>query len=212
MKNKKEQKDYIVSEISKRLNDLGFINKVSGQSFLCKINIGMAMIHLSFINHENDFDVTISVSIRVNQVEDIINKSNELLKKSEQSKTSTIGCELGNLITGNQKRYSIYEQTNLDLVINEMIESIKSYAFPFIEKYCELENIYQIVIRDDKESWWISTFHHKRAQTAIILSKLLRKGDFDDIFNVKKEFLVKRNDYGLELFLKLYEQIKNLSF
>lgn len=210
MLTKKEQKLYILRKISGKLNDLGFHNKVKGQSFLSKISIGMAMIHLGFIDHENDFDVTISVSIRVDQVEDIINKSNDLLKKTEQLKTSTIGCELGNLETGNQKRFSIYENTKLDSALEEMIGSIVKTAFPFIKKYSELDNIYNIVKRDDKESWWISSIHHKRAQTAIILAKNLNKEDFEIVLNTKRVFLENRNDYGLELYLRLCENINKI--
>lgn len=130
---KKEQKSYILKNVSANLNEIGFNNKIRGQSFLHNIDIGVAMIHMSFINHVYDFDITISVSIRVNKVEEIINNSNGYLKMSEQSKTSTIGCELGNLSNGFQKRYEVFEDTKLDNVINEIIESIKNMLFPLLK-------------------------------------------------------------------------------
>lgn len=209
---KKEQKSYILKNVSANLNEIGFNNKIRGQSFLHNIDIGIAMIHMSFINHVYDFDITISVSIRVNKVEEIINNSNGYLKKSEQSKTSTIGCELGNLSNGFQKRYEVFEDTKLDNVVNEIIESIKKHAFPFIEKYSNLYNIYSIVLKDDKESWMVSPVHYHRAQSAIVLAKILQKANYEIVYENKKRFLEEREEYGLDLFLKLYKNLVNIIF
>jgi len=208
----KEQKIYVLKSISSKLNSIGFKNKIRDQSFLHETNVGFSMIHLRFINHEDDFDITISVSIRINQVEEIINNSNNYLKKNEQIKTSTIGCELGNLVYGFQKRYKIESNSNLDKVIEEMIDFIKKNAFPFFEKFGELENVFEIALKDDQYSWMLFPFHYHRAQVAIVLAKILRRNDLDEIFEEKRLFLETRNEFGLDLFIKLFNKIENVSF
>lgn len=200
MQDRKQIQNLLLKNLSNELSNIGFDKKIRGQSFWKQFEGGRAMIHFSFIEHESDFDVTISVSIRIDAIEDMINLSNKLLSKGEKQNTSTVGCEIGNLTSGMPKRYSITNQTNLDEILEQMMESIKSIALPFIVKYSNLETLLNAMISDDESAWILVPFHHRRAQNAVALAKLLDLEDVDSIIKNKRTFLELRKDYGLRMF------------
>lgn len=208
MENKKEIKKKILTVLATELSKYGFDRKIHGQSLWKPIAGGRAMIHISFMDYIK-LVVNISVSVRIDVIEDMINTSNNLLTKSEKIKTSTVGIELGNLVEGRPKDYSIDSSVDVDEIIYEIVELIKERAFPFIEKYINLENIMEVVLRDDRDAWQISPFHHTRAQTAVALAKILGRKDLESIIESKREFLESRNDFGLHLFNKFADIILN---
>lgn len=200
MENKKEIQKIILNKLSIELSEYGFDKKIHGQSLWKPIDGGRSMIHVNFIEHETDFDITISVSLRIDAIEDMINSTNKLLTKNEKQSTSTIGCELGNLVTRSPKRYTINDSVNRDTVVSEIMDAIKASAFPFIEKYSNLENLMGTMLSDDENVWLLTPLHHRRAQNAIALAKLLNCKDIEIIIEDKRIFLESRKDFGLKLF------------
>lgn len=70
-----------------------------------------------------------------------------------------------------------------------MMASIKERAFPFIEKYSDLENVMEVMLSDDITVWLLSPFHHRRAQNAVALAKLLRVNELESIIKKQRDFL-----------------------
>lgn len=196
----KEIQGVLLKRVSIELSHYGFDTKIHGQSFWKPTAGGHSMIHLCFIHHESDFDVTISASVRIDAIEDMINSTNKLLTIIEKQNTSTIGCEIGNLVSGIPKRYTVNHSVNLENIAYEMMNEIEDHAFPFIIKYSDLEVLFQTMIRDDKNVWLLAPLHHRRAQNAVALAKLLNHNNLSDIIESKRTFLESRKDYGLKMF------------
>ncbi len=208
MLDKKKIQNDILIKLSDKLSNLGFDKKIRGQSFWQPFDGGRAMIHVSFIEHDLDFDVTISVSLRIDAIEGMINQSNKLLSKREKEKTSSIGCELGNLSTEFQKRYTITHETNIDETVDIMLESIKITALPFITKYKNIDTLFLTMLKDDESVWLLVPIHYRRAQIAVALAKLMNNEQLEDIIQAKRKFLESRKDYGLNLFDEFVEALK----
>ena len=200
MKRMKEIQGELLRKVSIELSHYGFDSKIHGQSFWKPIEGGRSMVHLCFINHESDFDVTISASVRIDAIEDMINSTNKLLTKNEKQNTSTIGGEIGNLVSRIPKRYAVNDSVNLEAVTCEMLDEIINHAFPFFIKYSDLEILLETMIRDDKNVWLLAPLHHRRAQNAVALAKLLNHDNLSGIIESKRTFLESRKDYGLRMF------------
>ncbi|MCT8978823.1 hypothetical protein N4T77_19785 [Clostridium sp. CX1] len=207
MIDKKRLKKEILKEVANGLSNYGFDKKVYGQSFWKVIDNGRTMIHISFIEHDNDFDAVISVSIRFDSLEEMINIDNKLLTSKEKQQTSTLGIELGNLNEGRQRRLIINEKSNIKCVGEEILNTIKNVALPYIDKYQSMEDALVMMLRDDPEVWIFSPLHHKRAMNAIGLAKLLGKDNIKEISEKKIAFLKSINDYGLNMVMKFTERV-----
>ncbi len=205
---KKKIKKVLLNKIAGFLANYGFNNRIYGQSFWKPLNIGRGMIHLHFINHTNDFDVTVSVSIRFDKLEEMINKNNILLKVNEKNLTSTIGVELGNLTKGVQRRWTVKGVDDIEFVACDICKMIVKAALPYIEKYKDMDTVFEMIMRDDPDVWMLSPLRHRLAMNAVGLAKLLNKNELlDEIIRAKTKYLEEKNDYGLQLFIQFANKI-----
>ncbi len=82
--NIKELQKNLLANVGEKLTTFGFGGKAKQQSFYRPIDGGWACVHLSFIKHADDFDVTVDVGVRFDEVEELVNSNNNLLTKRKK--------------------------------------------------------------------------------------------------------------------------------
>ena len=199
--NIKDLQKQLIVQLGERLTDFGFGKKAKSQTFYRPFEGGWSCVHLSFIDHAEDFDVTVDVSIRFNKVEELVNSKNHILTKKEKEQTSTLGVELGNLSVGQQLRWGISSQDQVSSVIDSILDAFKTYGEPYLKKYCSLKNVFELLSSDDKSVWIHCPFHATRAKKAVAIAKLLNHPDIKTQILVKKQFLENMKDFGLQDFV-----------
>ncbi len=191
----------LLSQLSNKIVEYGFDKKIRGQSFFKPINDGRAVLHFSFIDHKDEFDVTIDVAIRFNALENLINKENRLLSKKEKDETCSLGVELGNLSQGKPRRWSIKNQVDIDSAVKEMTLFIKEIGLPYISEYSDLKQALSILSKDTPGAWIHAPIHGERAKRAVGLAFLLNESEkLKSLINSKSAFLAERKDFGLASF------------
>ena len=70
----------------------------------------------------------------------------------------------------------------------DILKEVKEYFIPYIDKYVDMENVFDLCVRDDDEAGLIGTiFDGTRAQNAIGLALLLNKEEMlEQIIEKKK--------------------------
>ncbi|MCU7662426.1 hypothetical protein ACFCVQ_21100 [Bacillus thuringiensis] len=200
--NKKELKLKLLQGLGEGLKEDGYKVRIIQQSFVKKFDKGKISIHLAFINHPEDFHVTVDVGIRFDELENMKNQWDEGLTIKEKKETYTIGVDLGNLVHREQKRWCVEKETDISLVTIDILKEVKQYFIPYIDKYVDMENVFDLCVRDDEEAALLgTTFEGYRAQNAIGLALLLNKEEMlEQIIEKKKEHLKKRDKFQLDLF------------
>jgi hypothetical protein len=178
MENLKLLQDKLLRRMSTLLEKLGFDKKIRGQSFWKNFDGGRASVHLSFIRHTEDFDITVDVAIRFDDLEDLVNAENPLLTKKEKADTFSLGVELGNLIEGRQKRWTVKSENDIDDITNHIMDCVVKFGMPYIERYSVKENVFNLLVKDDDEAVLHSPFQSERAKRVNALAKLLNKTDY----------------------------------
>lgn len=197
----KELQKNLLSSVGEKLTAFGFGKKAKQQSFYRPIEGGWACVHLSFIDHADNFDVTVDVAIRFNEVENLVNSKNNLLTKKEKEGTSTLGVELGNLSIGEQKRWSVSSEEKLPLVADSILEAFDKFGNPYLLKYSSMDSAYELLSSDEKHVWKHCPFHATRAKKAVLIAKLLGHSDIQDQISTRRKFLEEMKDFGLSDFL-----------
>lgn len=200
--NKKELKLKLLQDLGEELKEDGYKTRITQQSFVKKFDKGKISMHLAFIDHPEDFHVTVDVGIRFDELENMKNQWDEGLTIKEKKETYTIGVELGNLVHREQKRWCVEKETDILPVTIDILKEIKQYFIPYIDKYVDIENVFDLCVRDDDEAALLgTTFEGYRAQNAIGLALLLNKEEMlEQIIEKKKEYLKTRDKFQLELF------------
>src|SRR5687768_7494379 len=108
-----------------RVARLGFSARPKGQTFLRQLSGGFVAMHLTFIEHESDFDVTTDVGIRFDAVEELVNRSNPLLSNKEKFATCTLGAELGNLEHGRPRRITVASTGDVEVAAECIVKEFE---------------------------------------------------------------------------------------
>jgi len=192
----------LLKDIGERLSIFGFDNIPKQQTFYRPFEEGWNCVHLSFINHAYEFDITVDVAIRFNQIEEMVNSENTNLTKKEKKETTTLGVELGNLSVGEQKRWTISSDEKLSLVSDSIVEKYKRFGDPYLLKYSSMVSAYELLASDDKSVWKHCPFHATRAKKAIAIAKHIGLSDMNTRIMARKRFLQEINDFGLADFIR----------
>lgn len=192
----------LLSEIGRGLNEFGF-SRPKGQTLERRTEAGRVAVHLSFIEHETDLDVTTDVAIRFDSVEELVHRSNELLSKEEKSQTFTLGAEVGTLKTGQPLRWTVTSHPDISAVAAAILAELREVALPYIDQYSQMENAYDLLSGDDREAWVHSPVHGERAKRACAMLIVMgRRSEVRALAERKLAFLRSVNDPGIPLFEK----------
>lgn len=198
----------LLVETGRRLSRLSFSPQPRAQTFLRSIDGGQVAVHLSFIEHDHDFDVTADVAVRFDAVEDLVHRSNMLLTKKQKGATFTLGAELGNLESGEPYRLIVTSGGDVDQVAEKLIEKIEAVGLPYLEQYSQPEAAYDLLSRDDRDVWVHCPIHAERAKRACALLAVLgRNAEIDALGRQKLSFLQSVSDPGTAVFSRFLKDL-----
>lgn len=207
--NLKEAQSALLSEVGKRLKVHGFKPRAAGQTFTRDSTHGRHAVHLTFIDHDTDFDVTADVAVRFDMVEDIVHRSNPLLSKAEKAKTYTLGAELGNIDRGEPYRWTVSRSADIPSVADQIERKLVEIGLPYLDTYGEPEAALEVLARDDRSAWLHSPIHAERAKRATALLVVLgRKEQIEELGRSKMEFLASINDPATAVFQRFLNTIR----
>ena len=89
--NKKELKLKLLQDLGEELKEDGYKTRITQQSFVKKFDKGKISMHLAFIDHPEDFHVTVDVGIRFDELENMKNQWDEGLTIKEKRKPIRLG-------------------------------------------------------------------------------------------------------------------------
>jgi hypothetical protein len=199
----------LLREIGRRLVRLGFSSKPKGQTFYRDIDGGRVAVHVSFIEHVADVDVTTDVAIRFDSVEDLIHRSDKLISPREKAQTFTLGAELGNLERRDPFRLTLTTHSDVLDIAEGTIEKLESVGLPYIERYSRPEAAYDLLSKDDRTVWMHSPIHAERAKRACALLVIMgRQSEIANLAAQKQAFLQSINDPGAAAFARFLTELQ----
>ncbi len=204
----KRLQDELLSAVGQQIEEFGFDKRPKSQEFSKKTPFGQATFHLAFIKHEDDFDVTADIGIRFDQVEELVNRDDKLLTKSDKAETYTIGSELGNLSEDRQKRWTVASADDVPILADSVTDSFRKVALPYVENFSDAKRVLEILSGDGPDSWLHSPLHDARAKRAVCMALTMYDEDVArKLAKAKLLFLEQRKDFGLSSFRAFLENI-----
>lgn len=208
MRLRRELQVQLVERLAERFDRLGLHYSSGSQDFYLDAAIMRQNLHLSFIEHQTDFDAVIYVSLRHNGLLGTLNEFAPTWDQSDKNRIASLGNELGILSQGAQRRWSIHSEESVEPACNGMLAEVESFAIPYWQRFSEPEEILRVVSKDDSESWLHSPFHDTRAQTAITAARLLNNQSyFKELVQRKSNYLIHEFVQGVGRFLALAKEL-----
>jgi hypothetical protein len=161
-----------------------------GQSYFRAFALGVEAFHLSFVEHESDFDVIADIAIRFDRLEELVACESGTPSASRRARAFTMGAELGNIRDGRQHRWTVSSENDVDLVAHGIYDMFVLVGLPYLERFSTMDAAYSVLRGDDRDSWLHSPVHSKRAIRAVGLAFLLDLHEqIDDLIEKKAELL-----------------------
>jgi hypothetical protein len=200
----------LLQAISLEMPKYGFNKKFIGQSFYRSLDYGKWALHLSFIKHSDDCDVTADVSIRIDRIEELANKFDDRMKPSDKSKTFTIGAEFGNMIRIRPKRWTMMQESDIPLISSEILDKFNSIGIPYFQKYSNLENMYILLSSNrDLDHIHCPLIGPRCLRTVSLAYILLKYDQIQNLIDKCDKILESNEDLQLNQYRKLVSYIKD---
>jgi len=196
----KELREKLLDAVGVRVSVHGFHRDRKEQRFVREVSSGCQSLHLAFINHHDDFDVTADVAVRIEEVERIVNATNAKLSAKEKRLTSTAGGELGNLEGRGQLRWTVARETDIDSVSSAIAREFRRVGLPFFVRLQQPEALLSVLRDNEREGWLHAPVHAARCMRAVALASVLREPDVSRLIQAEEAFLAERRDFGLAAF------------
>lgn len=199
----------IFADVGRQIMQHGFKPRIADQLFYKAISNKRFAIHLSFINHETDFDLTLDVAIRFNDLEKMVNETEPFLSQYLKNKTYSLGAELGNISEGKQKRWTFGNTNDVQSNIVLLMQSISDIGLPYLVKYSDMQEAFN-VLNDPSTGWLHSPIDLARSKRILGLTFLLKRYDlFLEIASSKIELLKSKHNTELNSFISFKEFLEN---
>lgn len=208
----KDVKKGLGDSLALEMNKRGFIRRASIDSFVRKFPGGLQVVHLCFIYHGIDVDVTLDFGVRFTEVEDLINKHRPDVDDKYKKESMTLNADLSNLCR-KQIRWTITGMTDLGAAGKGILETIDTIILPDFEKHSSLQNCLHTVSGEGTYSIPYAVPDDWRAITAIAIAFVLgNKDQFTNLVKAKRDLLLARIEAGAKysdfgLFEKLQSEL-----
>lgn len=204
-----ELKDVALSYLSTELEKSGFKLNKSLAEFTRKDKEGWQKFQLIFLTRNAGWEINLGMLIRKNVVEDIYHRASYYEPKYHKS-TPTIGITIQEYLNdGEEHRYYLNSESDLDSCIGGIIKEFKSVALPFFDKYQSVEAIEKAINVKNGKSIFAGVKYE--GNMGIILAKLVNNPDFDYYKNQYLKYYTKKDDgFYLEEFENILKELKNI--
>jgi len=194
----------ILTSLGERVRTLGFNPKAFGQSFYYTFAAGKWGFHVSFIPHRDDFELTADVAVRIDEIEDLVNKYDTRRTPAEKRNSMTIGGELGNISQGRPRRWKISDFSDVPIVCGEIMSFFETIGVPFLRAHSEIADVHRVLVSSDQRDIVLAPISGPRYMRAIASAHVLRGTvDLADLIRRSEAKLVQAQDPYLEDFRAL---------
>ncbi len=178
MENQKALQTCLLKSVGKAIRNLGFRQNLSSQVFHRPTHFGKQSLHLSFIPHKEDLDITADVAIRFDLLEEFLFGflDTRFLSERDKQNTFSFGSELGRINAEGQMRWTVVADSDADTESEKIVSCFKRIGLPYLEKYSDMCRVFDVIAVLSRESELLNSVPEKQARNAVALAYLCNKG------------------------------------
>jgi len=179
----------------------------SKDSFILKTDFGWNRYSIDFFLRDIGWTILPALLVRFEVVENLYHKISDFEKKYQKG-TPTIGTTIENFDVTLEARFDLYEESQINSVVEKLFELFENVALPFFGKFSNLSAI------DEQLNYNINdttlTGGIFKGTKSLIIGKLMKRNDFDELERVYQSYYISFADgFYLPEYLRLKELLKS---
>jgi hypothetical protein len=162
-----------LTALGRKLELLGFSTMTREQCYYRDNGSGKWVLHIAFIPHAQDIDLTADIAIRIGAVEDLVNQYDTKLSPQEKRNSMTLGGELGNLSVGKNIRFTIDYATSISTICDQVLEQFEVVGIPLLHRYSDIGEVHRLLSSSDRTDTVLCPFKGPRYMRAVAAASIL---------------------------------------
>lgn len=212
MENQRRIQEDILKAITSRLAAFDFVANSKRQLFCKVVSAGRHCLHVSFIPHNSDTDITADVAIRIDEVEELLNDlvNNPFKSGPARNRTSfTFGANLGHIAGGGQIRWTVFSDADIHRAADEIASMFFTVGIPYLQRYSDVNQAYDALLAMDNQARLLNAILDKQAVNAVVLAYLRGShSEFSVVSGQMADRLRSIPNSNLETFLKIVRELE----
>lgn len=187
--------------IGQVLRPYGFGPQPMDQTFARPMEFGCWRLHVTIARDGTLAEVTTSVSLRVDAVEDLVNSMDTGLSRKLAKATSTAGAELGNLRDGRPMVWHLSPSVPSENIAIEIGKEFVAIGLPYLQDLSNLDTLLSRLLDSGDRALLTFPLHDVRLKHAVALALVLKRPEVAwQAAESGERFLAQRNDPRLSAF------------
>ena len=167
-------KKKFVSSFAERAKKYGLMKK--GDEFHRPTPFGLAGMRLGISRNLNCIDIAPAIFVRISELEKLREEFyTSILHRKFDSKFSVAG-NIGNIRNNVYRKWQIYNDTDIEPSVNEIVAMFETVGIPYIEKFTEPSQMISGLL-DRTSNGNLSPLAGERAKLVIFLTYILNRRD-----------------------------------
>ena len=193
----------LLTELRDRVRVHGFTEKFSKQAYYCLVPGGKWALHVSFIRHRDDLDVTADVAVRIDRVEDLVNSYDTKRNATEKRNSMTLGGELGNISEGQFRRWTVANFDDIPSVCDEIQRTFERIGLPFLTSHSNISAAFRVLVGSRQRDHLLAPILGPRCMRAVASAYVTGAVELDALIAQYEAELLDSRDLYLEDFRAL---------
>ena len=193
----------LLAGLRDRVQVHGFSEKFSKQSYYCLVPEGKLALHVSFIRHRDDLDLTADVAVRIDCVENLVNSYDTKRTPTEKRDSMTLGGELGNISEGQFRRWTVATFDDIPGVCDEVQKTFERVGLPFLTSHSNISAAFRVLVGSRKRDHLLAPILGPRCMRAVASAYITGAADLDALIAQYEAELLDSQDLYLEDFRAL---------
>jgi hypothetical protein len=156
----------VLLTLAGKLAPEGFKAVAARQALTRRRPPGEHVIHVAFIRHAADLDVTIQVAVR-------LDKLRPVYRAAQLGVEPMLGAELGNMVDGRPRRWTVAAPPDLDAVGDSIQALCRTFALPWFVETADLTAVYGWLRGDDRRAWLLAPVPMYRGYLLVALAGVI---------------------------------------
>jgi hypothetical protein len=198
-----ELRNLFLHQFGNAVAPLGFHRCKAGYERV--VRLGSEFLIPTTIKHSSDFDITLDLAIRMNDVEEVLERG----EGRTLDNLSTFGGDIGNIAQGKQRRWTVTDTSDVTTVVSAILGLIETEGFRFFREYSDRMFALSLFCKEGRMGMLLMPSSVQRAKLAVALAKIEgNSSSFEDVLKGQLTFLKSRGDPGFESFVEFAARLQ----
>lgn len=192
----KALQNLVLRHLGQELAESGFSVRPSKQDYVREVTDAIWIAHAGFVRHRVEIEVSLDLAISLTSIVALLARIG-----CNDPHAATIGAELGNLVDGRPRRWTVRSELDATTAAKDIAEEFRRFGLPWLNEFSDLNAVHAVLAANDRRSWLLMPLHARRFTILLATAVLVKRyTDLPELIRSSRAFLERQGDRDIAAF------------